>query len=109
MDVRREIQMIFKEALHNVVKHANARAVLLSASAANGSYVITMHDDGVGFSSVDTHRGSGIRNMRARATRIGGDLGITSGDCGTTVRFEARIPSGGNIPRSAIDGRGLDR
>ena len=58
----------------------------------NGSAVLTIADDGIGFdpASVAPER-LGIRIMRERAASIGGSVSLESGDRGTTVAIKAPI------------------
>ncbi|GAB3322448.1 hypothetical protein GCM10027299_18120 [Larkinella ripae] len=79
---------IMQEALHNVVKHAQATAVTVLLSArADGSFQLSVSDNGNGLSwnqddSLDHHYG--LQNMRKRAEELGGQFRIYS-DHGTVV------------------------
>lgn len=64
---------IANEALSNVVRHANARHVWVTAERRNGELELTIADDGVGFSA-EAKSGFGLRNMRDRARLLGGAL-----------------------------------
>jgi signal transduction histidine kinase len=66
---------IANEALSNVVRHAQARRVWITAERRNGQLEMTVADDGVGLSSEGT-AGFGLRNMRDRARLLGGTLRI---------------------------------
>lgn len=70
----RQVIMIFKEAMTNAAKHANASEVLLSFSASNDQLIITFADDGKGIQSEDLESNRGIANMKARAIKIDGNL-----------------------------------
>lgn len=79
---------IMQEALHNVVKHAQATevTVLLSAKE-DGSFQLSVSDNGNGLSwdqdeSLDNHYG--LQNMKKRAEELGGHFRIYS-DRGTVV------------------------
>jgi signal transduction histidine kinase len=82
---------IGREALANVVKHANATSAHVRVEAYAGRVMVEIRDDGAGFDVAASHpQHFGIESMRSRAAEIGGLLTITStpGN-GTTVRVEA--------------------
>jgi signal transduction histidine kinase len=80
--VQRKIHSIFREALSNIVRHANARTVSLSIDwdASTNSLRILLEDDGVGFvhDQVLTHDCFGLIIMQQRAEEIQADLKIRS-------------------------------
>jgi two-component system sensor histidine kinase DegS len=72
---------IIQEALHNIVKHAEATQVDLAfARQGEGGWEITVADNGRGFDlGASANRvGSGLVSMRERAAIIGGTLDVTS-------------------------------
>jgi signal transduction histidine kinase len=80
-DVRHNIFLIVKEALTNVLKHANAREVNLQVKVAGTALEIVITDDGKGFdfnTAVNNGGRNGLENMRRRAGAVGGTLGFTS-------------------------------
>lgn len=85
LDMSRNILMIFKESIHNALKHANAHHVTFSTRLNNGLLLITLEDDGPGFDTEYAKNGHGINNMYVRAKRIRADLNITSGSSGTAI------------------------
>jgi signal transduction histidine kinase len=70
---RHALSLIFREALHNVVKHA-AGATLVEATlaAAQGGLRLTLRDDGQHPSAALRPGGRGLRNMHTRAQALGG-------------------------------------
>jgi signal transduction histidine kinase len=76
---------IVNESLSNVVRHAHARQVVLSAHRVDDWLQIIIRDDGVGLTR-EPEAGYGLRNMRDRARLLGGVINIngTSGK-GTIV------------------------
>ncbi|MEW5958640.1 MAG: sensor histidine kinase [Chloroflexota bacterium] len=68
---------IVNEALSNVVRHARARQVWLTAERQNGQLAITVVDDGSGIPDKYV-AGFGLRNMRDRARLLGGTLSVES-------------------------------
>ena len=89
---RLQLSRIVNECLQNVVRHARATSVSVRLRRENGSAVLTIADDGIGFdpASVAPER-LGIRIMRERAASIGGSVSLESGDRGTTVAIKAPI------------------
>lgn len=80
------------EALHNTVKHADARTATVAVTVDGADMVVTIRDDGRGFDpGVLGSAGQGQRTMRERAELVGGSLSVVSrpGE-GTTV--VARVP-----------------
>lgn len=88
-DVRQNVYLIFKETLHNIVKHSNARDVRIFALRDNGQLQLSVADNGDGI-PVDHRQGHGLRNMRMRAERIGGRLSIDHRQ-GTTVELSVSL------------------
>ncbi|HEV7844360.1 MAG TPA: PAS domain S-box protein, partial [Pyrinomonadaceae bacterium] len=85
---------IAQEALNNTCKHAQASRVDVLLERRDGSVVLIVEDDGVGFEMSDealSEKGLGLLGMRERAVLIGGTLEIESTpNQGTTVY--ARVP-----------------
>lgn len=79
-DVRtkRHLLLIFKEAMHNALRHADAKEVILTAEIRNSKLVVQLEDDGKGFAEGELQRINGLRNMRERAGEIGGVLKVES-------------------------------
>jgi signal transduction histidine kinase len=79
---------ITQEALHNIVKHANASAVQLALHLQEKQLVLTVADNGRGFEVADDYPGHlGLKSMRERARRYGGDAEIESAPgAGCTIR-----------------------
>jgi len=93
MDFRRNLFLVYKEMLHNVVKHAGASQVKVAFSKSNGILRLEVQDDGKGFSPETVRPGTGLESMRSRAAELDGVLELESGpERGTTVRLSVRIP-----------------
>jgi signal transduction histidine kinase len=76
---------VTREALSNVVRHARARHVWVTAQRRDGQLEVIIEDDGVGFSN-EYEVGFGLRNMRDRARLLGGSLRVEPrGERGTQV------------------------
>ena len=83
-EFRRNIYLTVKEALHNIVKHAQASHVLVKIET-DKQLNLYIRDDGIGFDKSKIRPFSnGLSNMEKRISEIGGKLTITSEE-GTSV------------------------
>lgn len=86
-DKRRHIYLAVKEALHNCLKHSEAKTCYLSMEIANSKLQIVVADDGIGFSPIERMQaGNGLANMRKRMDEINGYFEVHSASK-TEVRF----------------------
>ncbi len=93
LEFRRNVILIHKEALNNIVKHARANRVETSVRIQNNSFLLSIEDNGGGFDEASVQLGNGLNNLRRRAKEIGGTITIASTPgTGTRVLLEARIP-----------------
>ncbi|KRA80340.1 PAS domain-containing protein [Altererythrobacter sp. Root672] len=85
---------VCQEALTNVYRHAQARKVRVALEVRDGTILLTVKDDGIGFddSASDRILGVGLPGMRERMARLGGSVVINGDPGGTTL--VARIPTG---------------
>jgi PAS domain S-box-containing protein len=90
---------IFQECLTNVIRHAQAKSVRVSLSQEDGSIILVVRDDGVGFCESDRSNslGSlGLLGMKERAQFCGGDVQISSSPGnGTTVTVRVPVDTPG--------------
>ncbi len=95
IDYSRNLILIFKEAVNNIVKHAHAHNIHLSVTG-NDTYVLCeLSDDGSGFDSRGKHKGNGIANIRNRANRIGAKVYFESRKSeGTRLRLYLNLGKG---------------
>ncbi|HQQ98026.1 MAG TPA: triple tyrosine motif-containing protein [Cyclobacteriaceae bacterium] len=73
----RQIVLIFKEAMTNIVKHAGADTVVFDAKNVGNEYIISISDNGKGIAA-DLATGMGLANMRKRAAAINAQLTLTT-------------------------------
>jgi len=78
MEVRREVFLIFKEAINNAARHSGCTQVDVELAGSGGDLSITVADDGRGFDIDMAAASNGLLNMRLRAERIGALFEITS-------------------------------
>ncbi len=67
MEKRKELYLIFKEAIHNCVKYAHARQMKVTLEKKSNSLIMSMKDDGVGF---DVLTALGARNLGGNGNSI---------------------------------------
>jgi signal transduction histidine kinase len=91
LECQRQILLIFKEALHNIQKHASATHVTVRLSEVNGEFLMQITDNGKGFDVAATSSaGHGLENQHHRAASLGARLEITSSPTtGTTLTLRA--------------------
>ncbi len=74
-----EIYYIVEEALNNILKHANAKSVLVKLKQRKESIYLEIEDNGCGFDfNKVKFGGKGLGNIKDRAKRIKGKLNIAS-------------------------------
>ncbi|EDM36601.1 hypothetical protein PBAL39_25075 [Pedobacter sp. BAL39] len=91
LDISRNLLMIFKEAIHNVLKHSKATKVTFTAIIHNELLEIRIKDNGMGISGAATIEGHGINNMKVRARRISARLNIRTADQGTALSLQISL------------------
>ena len=80
---------IAADALGNIARHARARHASVRLFDENGSVILLIADDGVGFDFEESTTGHGLHNMRERAFAVGGTLRVESEPGrGAQVRLE---------------------
>ncbi len=94
LDMSRNLIMIFKEALNNCLKYADATVVTMEAEMKEGHVLhIALTDNGKGFNVEEVVKGNGLNNMRNRAERLKGKLYIDSKPGkGTAINLHFRLP-----------------
>jgi signal transduction histidine kinase len=95
-EAERALFRIAQEAVTNVVRHASAAEVTVSLERGEGTVVLQVVDDGIGFDPSHhaiSSRRLGLVSMRERAADLGGTLSLTSAPGqGATVRAEIPVP-----------------
>jgi signal transduction histidine kinase len=87
-DTRRQVFLIFKECLHNVIRHAHCTHVEIGLNVDSDRLVVQVRDNGGGFESAAASNGHGLVSMRDRAQRLGGTIVIAADGRGTAVTLE---------------------
>jgi two-component system, NarL family, sensor histidine kinase DevS len=94
-----ELLAVLRETLMNVAKHAGATRTEVSLDVGADAVTLVVIDDGVGMEVTDVaHSGGlGLRNIRERASLLGGDVEFAGGESqGTQVRWA--VPRHGSDP-----------
>ncbi|MEW6127674.1 MAG: two-component regulator propeller domain-containing protein [Acidobacteriota bacterium] len=87
-NVRREIFLLFKEGINNIVRHAKCTEVEIDFRADGENLELSLRDNGQGFAVDEKYQGHGLASMGERTRALGGELTINSvSDSGTTVKF----------------------
>jgi signal transduction histidine kinase len=91
-DVRRQVFLIFKESVNNIVRHSGCKQADIDFRVEHGWLTLAVSDDGKGFDSEEESDGHGLVSIRERAKALGGDLEVIShnGD-GTTVMLKVAV------------------
>ncbi|QNM84558.1 hypothetical protein H9W90_10150 [Polaribacter pectinis] len=92
----RHIILIFKEAMTNVAKHANAKDCEIRFFCDFKVLKIQLLDNGKGFKESDLKFTNGLKNMQLRAVKINGDINISSTEKGTLISFNSKLPKRGS-------------
>jgi two-component sensor histidine kinase len=100
-DLRRDVFLIFKEAVNNAVRHSECSKAEIELTIAGGSLVLIVSDDGKGFESAQLGEGNGLLSMRRRAESIKGKLDINS-NVGDGTRIILRTPIGRHAASAKI-------
>lgn len=88
----RDFKMIFKEAIHNITRHSEAKNVYIEILVANKSLQLKVQDDGSGFDTKTATPGNGLINMRERAAKWGWEFFIQSSPgLGTRLHLSGKI------------------
>jgi len=85
-EVNRNVFMVVKEALQNIVKHASATTVTITVLV-DKDLIIEVKDNGSGI-AIENKEGNGLKNMRYRTENLGGKYIVSSNPGnGTTIKI----------------------
>jgi signal transduction histidine kinase len=92
MTQRRDLYLIFKEAVNNLVKYSGAKNASIIISADTHFISMQIKDDGKGFDRSIIKAGNGLQNIEHRAKASDAAVSIISGPgAGTTVNLKMKI------------------
>jgi signal transduction histidine kinase len=100
MEKRKNLFLIFKEAINNAVKYSAAKTVTTTLQLHANILLLQIKDDGIGFdTTAELYKyenkiiGNGILNMKTRAEEIGAKLTLASKpQQGTVIELAIKIP-----------------
>lgn len=106
-EVRKNIYLIFKEAMNNIIQHANAKEIIFTVQHHKDGFVISLQDNGRGLKmdkfkldeesitdveNMGSLHGNGILNMLKRARELNAKLEINSTkDNGTKILLKFNL------------------
>ncbi len=77
---------IVQEAVHNAIRHGRARNIQIHLGKTGSLVTLAILDDGCGLPpGLPASQGMGLRNMKYRASMLGGSLNLEPGDPGAIV------------------------
>lgn len=89
LEIRRSIFLIYKEVLHNIIRHAETKTCLIEMSGNANFVTLLIKDEGKGFDLKTVQENNGLRSIKRRAEKINASLTINSevgnGTCITLV------------------------
>jgi two-component system sensor histidine kinase UhpB len=88
---RKNLFLIFKEAVNNAAKYSGATEVEILLSHTEGKLRMTVSDNGCGFDEARINPGNGVKNMKARAQAINAHLALITA-AGHGTRIELVLP-----------------
>ena len=91
---RKNLFLIFKEAIHNALKYSECRNIRVSMSLAQDQFNMSIIDDGQGFdlSRSLAYNGNGLLNMRSRSEELHGNLEVkTSPGAGCCIELKLTV------------------
>ena len=88
LNLRRNLFLIYKESLQNIIRHANASKVDIQIEEINDSFILRIRDNGDGFEKHQTISGNGLKNYQIRAKEMGASINVNSAkDKGTEIEL----------------------
>jgi signal transduction histidine kinase/ligand-binding sensor domain-containing protein len=89
---RRNVFLAIKEILHNIVKHANATSVIITANY-DKDWLVHIIDNGIGINTAMEQKaivGNGLKNIKKRIAAVGGTVSFENSN-GTKVILHISI------------------
>jgi len=100
-DVRREVYLIFKEAVNNLVRHSACTRADVEISLDHSSLNVQVDDNGKGLCERRNNTGTGLQSMKQRAHRIGASIDFKARE-GGGLRVLLRVPTPKAFPSKLI-------
>lgn len=92
-ELRRNLYLVMKEAVHNAVKYSQAKDLNILMEVRDGTYRLVVEDNGIGMdASQHSPNGNGFRNMQGRMTDVNGIMIVrTAPGKGTRLEFSGPV------------------
>ena len=90
-EATRHLFLFFREALHNIIRHAKATQVEIRVEKSAGEFRLTITDDGVGIDPLRLERPATLRALRQRTEALGAELQVVSSP-GNGTRLGLTVP-----------------
>ncbi|MBK9982824.1 MAG: hypothetical protein IPP15_10455 [Saprospiraceae bacterium] len=78
IEKRKDFYLIFKEAINNLAKYSSATNVMIQMHYIGRMLTLIISDNGRGFELNKSYQSNGLKNMKARAEMLKGDISIES-------------------------------
>lgn len=92
MEQRRDLYLIFKEAVNNAVKYAGCRSITAQINFEKPLLHLSISDNGSGFNASIIKAGNGLANMKLRTERNGGKFSVDSAQGeGTEIKISFAV------------------
>jgi len=88
---RKDVYLVFKEALNNAVKYSAATEIDIFLKKENDLVIMNVVDNGTGFDTTSYKPGNGLKNMQNRAGQMNAELAINS-IRGTGTSVSLKVP-----------------
>lgn len=75
---RRELFLLFKEAINNSARHARCTRVEAALRVQDSRIHLAIRDNGIGFDPLPANGGNGLQSMKDRVGKAGGEIAIVS-------------------------------
>ena len=92
LEQRKNLVFFFKESLHNILRHADAKSVRIVLEKVPPNFRLVIEDDGRGMNPTIDPTGS-LHTLRQRAERLCGSLSVESGGERRGTRLALTFPS----------------
>lgn len=93
LNFRRNLFLLYKEILQNIVRHAKASQVIIKLDQNEKQFTLSVKDNGIGFNTKTEFKGNGLKNFQHRAEEMNGEIVVSSEpDMGTQVKLSVKIP-----------------
>jgi signal transduction histidine kinase/ligand-binding sensor domain-containing protein len=78
MEQKKNLYLIFKEAINNLAKYSKSKTASIRFLYSHNRLQLLIKDDGIGFDPKETRKGNGLQNMQSRANEMHAELDLES-------------------------------